>query len=233
MDMAKKIQKAFPEDTLLRRFIIREIESYDLPERKGKRRGDLIGLALPTFVSAVLSGITNMQLNEIADLTGASYGALRHAVRGKRFQNVATGWQGAFSIFVAEYLTGKVKELRKAEKEGKDFIEEIAATPPIFNDAHLYREDTSRQICRVYFQGFTSAAALVACPREIFTRVVRIVFTHIDFARRIAERAFLDRVNEYILLNKVQFLKGDAPDPHFMSLLLLYTEGERDYHKAR
>ncbi len=231
MNLTKKVKKTFPEDTLLRRYLIGEIESHDAPDRKGTRRGDQIGLTLPMFASAVLHGTTNMPLNEIADLTGANYGSLRHTVREKRFIEVRDWAHGGLAVSVAQYLLGKIKELEKATHEGKDFHDEIAATPPIFNDAHLYRDSLLPQLCGIYFRHFTSAGSLLTCPRELFARVIRIVFNHIDFAGRIAERAFLDRVNEFLRLSKVQFLSGE-PHPHIVDLTLLYLDGESKYHQG-
>lgn len=231
MDLTKKIKKTLPEDTLLRQFLIREIESYDVPERKGTKRGDLIGLTLPMFVAAVLRGITNIQLKKIADISGANYGSLLHTVREKRFLDVADGWHGMFAVYVAQYMVEKVKELQKAMSKGKDFYELIAATPPIFNDAYLYKDTLPKQIAEIYFKHFTSAGSLIACPRELFARVVRIIFSHVDYAGRIAERAYLDRVNEFLRLNSRKLQPKVTLDPMIAQLNMLYIELEWKYQE--
>lgn len=230
MALKKRIDKAFPADTLLKQFINREIDSYDEPVRKGRPRGDSIGLSLPMFTAAVLSGVTNLQLKEISQISGANYGSLRNSVGNEQFLEIAIEDQGSFSIYIAEYLKQRIAELQQAMNERKDFYEAIAAIQPLFDDARLYREETFRQICRVYFLEFTSAPDLIACPRAIFTRVVRTVFHHIDYARRIAERAFLDRVNEFLRLNKGQFLSG-KPHPDIGNLSMLYIDAEARYHE--
>jgi hypothetical protein len=232
MDLTARINKVFPVDTLLRKFVTAEISSYEEPIRKGRPRGELIGLRREKFVAAILYGTTNLPLKEISELADVPYGSLRNwTSEDEQFLNVANGEQGSFSVFTVEYLRRRIEEIRKVRDEGGDVYGEIGRES-VFDDARFYREETFRQICWLYFHGYTSASTLIACPRDIFKQVVRIIFAaQIIDARHIAERVFLDRVNEFIRLNKKQ-LRGKTPDPDFKLLISLYVDGEYEYHQG-
>ena len=175
------IGKFFPVDTILKRFLLREIASYEEPVRKGKPRGDLIGLRREKFVAAVLYGTTILPLKEISELADVPYGSLRNWTSDdEQFLAVAKGAQGKFSIHAVEYLRKRVDEIRKVRDEGGDVYAEIGREPA-FNDVRIYREEALEQICLIYFRGYTSSSALIACPRDIFKQVIRIIFTHINF----------------------------------------------------
>ncbi len=238
MDPNEKIKSQFPIDTLLRKFVLKRIASYEAPVRKGKTRGELIGMGREKFIAAILYGVTNLPLIQISELTGVPYGSLRHSIKHKGFVTVADGELGAFSVTAMQYLEGRIAAIRTAVNGGADFYVEIAKEPPAFDDARFYRENVCRQISWLYFRTFTSAAALIACPRDLFKKVMDLIFaaqmltkeTNPWSVRRMVERAFLDRVNEFLRLNRRPLLAGGTPDPHLKSLILLYIDMEHEFH---
>ena len=247
------INKIFPVDTLLKRFLLREIASYEEPARKGKRRGELIGMRKEKFIAVALYAVTNLPLKDIAKIAAVPYGSLRNWMADDQFINVADGELGAFSVDAMQYLKERVATIQGAMDRGADFYGEIAKEPPMFDDAKFYRENVCRQISWLYFRTFTSAAALIGCPRDLFNRVMGLIFGaqmlikaassmiagdamsgsarswNVD---RMVERAYLDRVNEFIRLNKKQLRRGGTPDPHFKRLISLYADGEHEYHRG-
>jgi hypothetical protein len=234
MNIEKKIKAQFPVDTLLRQFILREIASHKAPIRKGRprTRGQEIGMGKEKFIGAILYGTTNLSLKEISDLSGCAYGSLRNSVKHKSFVTVANGELGAFSTMAMEYLRGRVDAIQKAVNDGKDFYEEMAGEAPVFDDTRFFREQVFPQICELYYKNFTSAAALVACPRDMFSRIARIVFA-VQFpgrSRWIVERAFLDRVNEFLRLHKRDRRAGVRLDPMMAQLIELYVDLEHQYN---
>jgi hypothetical protein len=238
VDIIRRVSRKLPVDTLLRRFILHELASHAEPVRKGKSRGELIGLRREKFFAAILYGVTNLPLKEIAKITAVPYGSLRNWIADEQFINAADGELGAFSVDAMQYLKDHVAAVRAAVDGGADFYEEIAKEPPVFDDAKLYRENVCRQISWLYFRTFTSAAALIGCPNDIFNQVMRLIFgaqmltkeAEPWSVRRMVERAFLDRVNEFLRLNSRQLQPQVTLDPMIANLVTLYLKLESQYH---
>jgi hypothetical protein len=237
-ELEDKINEAFPVDTVLKRFLLGELGSYEEPHREGTRRGDRIGMSAGKFLAAILYGTTNLPLKDIAPIADVAYGSLRHWAGDEEFVQVADGELGVFSVTAMDYLKERIVAIRKAVSEGEDFYTVIAKEPPVFDDAKFYRENVCRQISRLYFLTFTSASALIACPCDLFNRVMGIIFgaqmltkeTNALSVRRMVERAFLDRVNEFLRLNSRQLQPKMTLDPMIANLVTLYLDLESQYH---
>jgi hypothetical protein len=79
---------------------------------------------------------------------------------------------------------------------------------------------------------------LIGCPNDLFNRVMGLIFgaqmltkeTEPWSVRRMVERAFLDRVNEFLRLNSRQLQPKVTLDPMIANLVTLYLKLESQYH---
>jgi hypothetical protein len=120
----KKDGKPSDEISLLVKYMVQKLGSYQEPERKGTPRGDKIGFPFKKFAACIFVGLTNFSLKKITEQHGSdfgfSYGLLRKWNTEADFKAQQDEFQSEFALKIFQYIQSAIK---KAFKMHTDYYE--------------------------------------------------------------------------------------------------------------
>ena len=100
--------------TLLEKFINKKAKSYKEPQRRGVKKGDIIGFSRKKYLAALYS-ITNSSQREVARFAGTSTGVVLKWRTEQAFREKIDSLSNEFIAVVADYTLKQVKEVHKVE----------------------------------------------------------------------------------------------------------------------
>lgn len=103
-------------DSLLLAFVNRKLTSHEEPQRKGTPRGEPIGLSSRKLLAAMLSGLTNFPLRDVAQKARCSYGLLRKWTCEDVFKKVQQELISEHAEEVIAYVRRQVENWDRKER---------------------------------------------------------------------------------------------------------------------
>jgi hypothetical protein len=128
---------------LLKQFIEDKVHTYPEPTREGTARGEPVGLSRNKYHATLLSALTGLSQNSIADKLAISYGVVRKWHVERDFKDKMSANLREFNMSFWARIKENVNELQQVDQD-----EALEMPKYDFESDYQYGNSTCRALCR-------------------------------------------------------------------------------------